>query len=226
MHSKKYKELASKIDKTKSYSIDEAIKLVKETSQTKFDASLEVHLRLGIDTKKGEQAVRGSVALPHGTGKSKRIAVFSDDGQAAKEAGADIVGSENLIKEIKASGKVDFDVALATPKMMKNLVGVAKILGPKGLMPSPKAGTIVDDQAIPKAIEEIKKGKVNFKNDDTGNIHQMIGKISWDDKKLSENCGAFVEAVKKAKPAAAKGIFIKGVFLTSTMGPAVRVEVK
>lgn len=216
--------MAAKIDKAKSYSIDEAIKLVKETSQTKFDASFEVHIHLGIDTKKGEQAVRGSVALPHGTGKSKRIAVFSENEKAAKEAGADVVGNVNLIKDIKSSGKVDFDLAIATPTMMKKLAGAAKILGPKGLMPSPKAGTVVDDKAMPKAIEEIKKGKVNFKNDDTGNIHQMIGKISWDDKKLSENCGAFVEAVKKAKPAAAKGIFIKGVFLTSTMGPAVRVS--
>src|SRR3989338_3165229 len=224
MHSKKYKEMAAKIDKAKSYSIDEAIKLVKETCQTKFDASFEVHIHLGIDTKKGEQAVRGSVALPHGTGKSKRIAVFSENEKAAKEAGADVVGNVNLIKDIKSSGKVDFDLAIATPTMMKKLAGAAKILGPKGLMPSPKAGTVVDDKAMPKAIEEIKKGKVNFKNDDTGNIHQMIGKISWDDKKLSENCGAFVEAVKKAKPAAAKGIFIKGVFLTSTMGPAVRVS--
>ncbi|OGG87196.1 50S ribosomal protein L1 [Candidatus Kuenenbacteria bacterium RIFCSPHIGHO2_02_FULL_39_13] len=224
MHSKKYKEMAAKIDKAKSYSIDEAIKLVKETSQTKFDASFEVHIHLGIDTKKGEQAVRGSVALPHGTGKSKRIAVFSENEKAAKEAGADVVGNVNLIKDIKSSGKVDFDLAIATPTMMKKLAGAAKILGPKGLMPSPKAGTVVDDKAMPKAIEEIKKGKVNFKNDDTGNIHQMIGKISWDDKKLSENCGAFVEAVKKAKPAAAKGIFIKGVFLTRTMGPAVRVS--
>jgi len=226
MHSKKYKELASKIDKTKSYSIDEAFKLVKETSRTKFDASLEVHLRLGIDTKKGEQAVRGSAALPHGSGKIKRIAVFTDDTNAAKEAGADIVGNENLIKEIKSSGKVDFDVALATPKMMKNLVGVAKILGPKGLMPSPKAGTVVDDKAMPKAIEEIKKGKVNFKNDDTGNIHQLLGKISWDDGKLKENFEVFVDSVNKAKPAGVKGVFIKAIYLTSTMGPAVRVEVK
>lgn len=223
MRSKKYKEAAAKIDREMSYSIDEALKLVKETSQTKFDGSLEVHMRLGIDPKKGEQMVRGNIVLPNGTGKTKRIAVFAEDEKDAK--GADVVGSEDVIKKIKSSGKVDFDIALATPSMMKNLAGAAKILGPKGLMPSPKAGTVVDAKEMPNAIDEIKKGKVNFRNDDTGNIHQMLGKISWDDKKLTENYGKFVEAVTKSKPATLKGSFIKGIYLTSSMGPSVKVNI-
>jgi large subunit ribosomal protein L1 len=224
MRSKRYKEIVSKIDKKKDYSIDEAIKLVKETSNIKFDSSVEVHLRLGIDPKKGEQTVRGNVLLPHGIGKSKRIAVFSEDEKTAKDAGADLVGGENLIKEIKSKGKIDFDLALATPSMMKNLAGAAKILGPKGLMPSPKAGTVVAGKDLAQAIKEIKKGKVNFKNDDTGNIHQIIGKASWPESKLKENLEVFIDEVKKAKPAAAKGIFIRTVYLTSTMGPAVKVS--
>ena len=225
MRSKRYKMLASKIDKTKKYAIDEAIKLVKETSQTKFDSSVEVHLRLEIDSKKGEQAVRGNVTLPHGTGKTKRVAVFSENEKGAKASGADVVGSEELIKKIKTSGKIDFDLALATPGMMKNLVGAAKVLGPKGLMPSPKAGTVVEDDKMAKAVDEIKKGKVNFRNDETGNIHQLIGKVSWEDEKLSDNFEVFIEAVDKVKPSAVKGVFIKSIYLTSTMGPGIKASV-
>ena len=225
MRSKRYKGLASKVDKTKEYELDEAIKLVKETSQTKFDSSVEVHVRLGIDPKKGEQAVRGSVTLPHGTGKTKRVAVFSEDEKNAKTAGADLVGSIEMIKKIKTSGKVDFDIALATPEMMKNLAGAAKVLGPKGLMPSPKAGTVVDDKQMAKAVEEIKKGKVNFRNDDSGNLHQLLGKVSWEDNKIKENIEVLIEAIKKAKPAALKGMYIKSVHLTSTMGPGVKLSV-
>ena len=225
MRSRKYKELASKIDKTKVYPIDEAIKLVKETNKIKFDGSFEVHIHLGIDPKKGEQMVRGNVVLPHGTGKIKRIAIFAENEKAAKALGVDIIGNEELIKKIKSSGKVEFDIALATPSMMKNLAGAAKVLGPKGLMPSPKAGTVVDIKEMPKAIEEIKKGRVNFRNDDTGNIHQLLGKVSWDDKNLKENYEKFIEAVQKAKPSAVKGIFVIAVYLASTMGPSVRVEV-
>ncbi len=163
--------------------IDEAIKKVKESAKAKFDESVEVHVCLGIDAKKGEQVVRGNITLPHGAGKTKKVQVFTED-----------VVSQELIKKIKASGKVDFDIALATPGAMKNLAGAAKVLGPKGLMPSPKAGTVVQAKAIDKTVEEIKKGKINFKNDDTGNIHQLIGKVSWDEKKLKENYEKFIDS--------------------------------
>ncbi|MFH1890184.1 MAG: 50S ribosomal protein L1 [Candidatus Kuenenbacteria bacterium] len=222
--SKRYKSLAAKIDKNKTYTIDEAVKLVKETSQVKFDATVEAHIKLGIDTKKGEQSVRGSVILPYGSGKTKRVVVFSKDEKIAKNAGADIIGNEDLIKEIKASGKIDFDIAIAAPEMMKNLSGIAKILGPRGLMPSPKAGTVVADKEIAKAVEEVKKGKVSFKNDDGGNLHQAIGKASWENNKLKENFEKLIEAVEKSKPAGMKGEFVKGIHLTSSMGPAVKIE--
>ncbi len=222
--SKRYKELASKVDKKKEYSLDEAIKLVKETSQTKFDSSVEVHIRLGIDPKKGEQMVRSSAILPHGTGKTKKVAVFCENEKAAQ--GADIVGDEEMIKKIISSGKVDFDVAIAVPSMMKKLAAAAKVLGPKGLMPSPKAGTVVAEDKLAQVIEEIKRGKVNFRNDDTGNVHQIIGKASWEEAKLKENFEAFIEAVAKARPAATKGSYIKSVYLASTMGPSVKVEYK
>ncbi len=222
MKSKKYKEAAAKIDKSKAYSIDEAIKLVKDTSITTFDASVEVHIRLGIDPKKGEQAVRSNVILPHGTGKTKKVAVFCENEKAAK--GADIIGNEDTIKKIISSGKIDFDVAIATPEMMKKLAGAAKILGPRGLMPSPKAGTVVAEKDLSQAIDEIKKGKVNFKNDDTANVHQSLGKVSWDDKKIKENYEAFIDAVVKAKPTAAKGIYVKSINLASSMGPSVKIN--
>ncbi len=226
MHSKKYKNALLKIDKQKQYSLAEAIDLVKQTAKTKFDGSVEVHLNLGIDTKKGEQSVRGSVILPHGTGKIKKVAVFATDEKQAKEAGADVIGSEELIKNIVSTGKIDFDVAIATPEMMKKLAGAAKVLGPRGLMPSPKAGTLVDGDKLKQTVEEIKKGKVAFKNDESGNLHQIIGKISWESQKIKENFNVFLDAVKQAEPAGLKGYFIKSLHLTSTMGPAVKVEVE
>jgi len=224
--SKRYQSLAAKIDRKKIYKIDEAISLVKATSNTKFDAAIEVHMRLGIDPKKGEQSVRSFVVLPHGTGKTKKIAVFSADEKSLQQSGADIVGNENLIKEIKTTGKITFDIAISTPSMMKNLSGIAKILGPKGLMPSPKAGTVVLDKDILKTIAEIRKGKVNFKNDDTANLHQIIGKASWQDTQLKENYFELLEAVSRAKPATSKGEFIRAIYLTSSMGPAIKVEIK
>ena len=214
-HSKRYLEMAGKVDKAKAYSLEEAVKIVKETAKTKFDSSVEVHVHLGIDTQKGEQAVRGVAALPHGTGKTKKVAVFIRNEKIAKDAGADLVGADELIKQIKTTEKIDFDVALATPEMMKDMAPIAKVLGPKGLMPAPKSGTVVPEAEIAKAIEEIKKGKVNFRNDDTGNIHQIIGKASWDENKLLENLKVFIEALQKAKPAAVKGIFIVNATLTS-----------
>lgn len=222
---KRYLESVKLIDKNKVYSPGEAVELAKKTSNTRFDASIEVHCRLGIDPKKGDQQVRSVVIMPHSVGKTKKIAAFVSDKDAktAKEAGADLVGGEDLIAEIKKTGKIDFDIAIATPEMMKNLSQVAKILGPKGLMPSPKNETVTTN--IAKTISEIKKGKITFKNDDTANIHQAIGKVSLETKKLLENFEAFIAALKKTKPTSSKGIFIKGVVICSTMGPGIKVQV-
>lgn len=222
---KRYKEALAQIDPKKTYSPEEALTLVKKTSGVKFDASVEVHYRLGIDPKKGEQQVRGVVTLPHGSGKSKRVAVFAegDKQEEAKKAGADVVGGKELIKEIKGSEKIDFDVAIATPDMMKELAGIAKILGPKGLMPSPKNETVTVD--IAKTVVALKGGRVTFKNDDTGNVHQIIGKVSWDALRLAENFKAFYEAVRRAKPPTSKGTYFFSVTLTSSMGPGIRVAV-
>jgi large subunit ribosomal protein L1 len=222
--SKRYLELSKKIDKNKLYPIDQAIKLTKETATTKFDSSVEVHVRLGINTKKTEQQVRGTVTLPFGTGKTKKIAAFvtpEKEGEA-KEAGADVCGGQELIDQIKATGKIDFDIALATPDLMPKLAIIAKILGPRGLMPSPKNETITTN--LKKTIADLKKGKVNFKSDDTGNIHQIIGKASFDDKKLLENYATFIEALRKAKPATAKGNYIQNIYLSSSMGPGIKIQ--
>lgn len=223
--SKRFQEISKQVDPAKVYSLPEAIELVKKTSNVKFDSSIEVHLRLGIDTSKAEQIVRGTVVLPHGTGKTKKVAVFAEGDKAkeAREAGADTVGAAELIKEIKETGKINFDVAVATPDMMKDLAQIAKVLGPKGLMPSPKNETITSN--IRKTVEELKRGKVPFKNDDTANIHQLVGKCSWESEKLSDNVKAFIEAIRKAKPAGVKGVYIRTSVLCSTMGPAVKFQI-
>jgi len=199
---KRLKEAKAKIESDKVYEISEAIKLAKETSKVKFDASLEVHARLGIDPKKGDQIIRGAVVLPHGTGKAIKIAAFVADDKAkdAKAAGADVIGNEDLIAQIKKTSKTDFDIAVATPDMMPKLAAIAKILGQKGLMPNPKAGTIGPD--ITKIIEELKKGKVAYKNDAQANVHVLIGKLSFDDAKLQENFTTFLDSLKKSKPQA------------------------
>lgn len=218
-------EAVKLVDATKLYSPQEALELAKKTSTVKFDASIEVHCKLGIDPAKSDQAVRGTLTFPHGTGQTKRIAAFVDasNEKAAEEAGADIVGGENLINDIASSGKIDFDVAIATPAMMPKLAKVAKILGPKGLMPNPKSETVTSD--IKKTIAELKKGKVTFKNDDTGNVHQVIGKVSSETEKLLENFQALVEALRRAKPSSSKGVYLQSCTITSTMGPPVRVQV-
>ena len=212
-------------DKTKAYPIAEAMELAKKLSKTKFDASIEVHFRLGIDIKKGEQQVRIAVNLPHGTGKTVKVAAFVSPAKEkeAREAGADYVGSEELIAQIKKTEKTDFKVAVAEPVLMKNLGQIAKILGTRGLMPSPKNDTVTPDPA--KAIRELKKGKVNLKNDDTGNVHVAIGKISFDSQKLIENFQVLLEAVRKAKPSSSKGVYLKNVTICSTMGPGIRIAV-
>ena len=215
--------LKAKIDANKVYSLDEALQLVKDTSNVKFDAAVEVHARLGIDTKKSDQQVRTTVSLPHGTGKTKKVAAFvgTNDEAAAKAAGADFVYGEEDIKKIKDTGKIEFDIAVATPEMMPRLAPAAKILGPKGLMPNPKTETVGKDVA--KMIDELKKGKATFKTDDNGNVHQAIGKVSFSAEQLKANYIAFLDALKKAKPSSAKGTYLQAVYLTSSMGPSVKV---
>lgn len=222
-HSKRFNETAKLIDKQKIYSIEEGVDLIKKTANTKFDSSVEIHFRLGINTKKSDQSVRGNVVLPHGTGKTKKVAVVTspDKQKEAKAAGADIAGGDEMVEEIKKTSKTDFDILLATPDMMKKLAPVAKILGTRGLMPSPKNDTVVTN--IAKAIEEIKKGKISFKNDDTGNVHDIVGKVSFDSKKLIENIKFFIESVEKSKPSGLKGTYIKNIALSSAMGPSVKV---
>jgi large subunit ribosomal protein L1 len=211
-------------DKTKSYSINEALELVKKYATTKFEGSIEVHFKLGIDTKKGDQQIRAAVSLPHGTGKTVKVAAFVSADKIAdvKAAGADIAGGEELIEEIKKTEKTDFEVAIATPDMMRYLAPIAKILGTRGLMPSPKNETVTLDPVT--AVAQIKKGKISFKNDDTGNIHMGIGKTSFDNIKLAENFATVVDLVKKIKPAKAKGVYIKNITICSTMGPGVKVS--
>ncbi len=223
---KKYLKMSKLIDKNKMYTIEEALDLIKKNPIAKFDASIEAHICLGIDPQKGDQQVRGTVILPNSVSKQKKIAVFveSEKEKEAKTAGADIVGNEELIQKIKQTKKIDFEIAIATPNMMRLLAPIAKILGPKGLMPSPKNGTITTD--LSKTIKEFKQGKIAFKNDDAGNIHQIIGKISLDNKKILENYEVFLKALNKVKPASAKGIYIKNVYLCSTMGPSIKVEYK
>lgn len=223
-HSKRYHEAAKLVDKTKAYPLAEAIALVKQTATTKFDAGIEVHCSLGIDAGQSSQNVKGTVALPHGTGKSVRVAAFVPASleAAVKQAGATIVGGEELIKQIKQTEKTDFDVAVATPDMMRSLGQVAKILGTRGLMPSPKNETVTADPA--KAVAELQKGKIAFKNDASGQVHVLAGKASFDTAKLVENISAIIDAIKAAKPADAKGTFLKGVSVASSMGPGVKIE--
>lgn len=221
--SKRYQEDAKKVDKDKLYPLADAIKMAKNKT-TKFDGSIEVHVRLGIDSTKTEQQVRGSITLPHGTGKELKItAIVSDEKEAeAKEAGADLIGTEDMIEDIKKSGKVEGDIIVTTPDMMPKMAVIAKILGPKGLMPSPKNETITTN--LKKTIGELKKGKVTFKSDDTGNIHQVIGKTSFEENQLKENYKTLMEAIEKAKPAKIKGTYLSNVSIASSMGPGIKVE--
>jgi large subunit ribosomal protein L1 len=221
--SKRYKSNQEKIEQ-RPYILEEAIKLVKELATSKFDESIEVHLNLGIDPKKSEQVVKGTVDLPHGTGRSMKVAVFTESKEKeAKEAGADLVGGKELVAKIIRTKKTDFSAAIATPDFMQELAKAAKLLGPRGLMPSPKNSTVTDNVA--QAIKKLQAGQVNFRNDDSGNIHQVIGKISWDQNKLRENFNRFIAEVKKQKPKGAKGSFIKNVTLCSTMGAGVKITI-
>ncbi|MFH0840644.1 MAG: 50S ribosomal protein L1 [bacterium] len=211
------------LDKATIYPIQEAIQLVKKLSKTKFDASVEAHFKLGIDPRKGDQQIRAAISLPHGTGKSIKIAAFVTPGkeQVAKDAGADYVGGEDLIEQIRKTEKTDFQIAVAEPILMKDLAKIAKILGTRGLMPSPKNETVTPNPA--KAIEELKKGKISFKNDDTANVHVIIGKVSFTDEQLIENFKVIVSAIIKAKPAGSKGTYLKNISICSSMSPGVKV---
>lgn len=224
-HGKKYREAKGLIEEGKVYTPDEAVTLVKKIVSTKFDSSVEVHIHLGTDPKKADQIVRGSVVLPHGTGKSLRVAAFvaAANEKTAKEAGAALVGGEDLIKQIKQTEKTDFDVAVATPDMMPKLGVVARLLGQRGLMPNPKNETVTKD--IGKTVKELMGGKATYRSDESANLHQMIGKASWDAAKLTENLKTFLDAVKRSKPDGAKGTYIQTVTLTSSMGPGIRVSI-
>ena len=223
--SKRYTANLEKIEKNKLYTAEEAIKLVKETSNLKFDATIEVAMNLNLDVKKADQQLRGAVVLPAGTGKTKKILVLAkgDQAKAAEAAKADYVGDMDMITKIEKENWFDFDVIIATPEMMPMLGKIGKLLGPKGLMPNPKTGTVTTDVA--KAIEETKKGKVNYRTDSFGNVHGIIGKASFKEEDLMANLETFVETIKKAKPQAVKGIYIKNISITSTMGPGIKVTV-
>ncbi len=222
--SRKYTEALSKIEKGKLYSIEEATKLVKETSTSKFDGSVEIAVRLNLDVKKNDQQLRGAIVLPHGTGKTKKVLVLAkgDAAKAATEAGADYVGDVNLITKIDKENWLDFDVIIATPEMMPLLGRLGKVLGPKGLMPNPKTGTVTMDTK--KAVEDVKKGRVEYRTDSYANVHAIVGKVSFDDEKLIDNIKTFMDVIIKSKPQAAKGVYLKGVTLASTMGPGVKVD--
>ncbi len=223
MHSKRYQEIKKQVASGKKYSLAEAVDILKKNSKAKFNEGVEIHLNLGIDPKKGEQQIRGAVTLPHGTGKTRRIAAFTNAPEKAKAAGAIIAGGQELIDEIKKTEKTDFDVAVAETSIMKSLAQIAKILGTRGLMPSPKTGTVSDD--IEAAVKALVGGKVNFKNDDTGNLHQLVGRISFENKQLVENIQTFLDTVKKMKPSGIKGDYIRSVTLCTTMGPGIRIAI-
>jgi large subunit ribosomal protein L1 len=225
-HGKKYLEAAAKIDRDRNYEPKEAIALAKATSYAKFDSTVEIHIRLGVDPRHADQQVRDVVVLPHGLGKTVRVVVFAQgDGAAlAREAGADFVADDDEMLAKIQGGWTDFDVAIATPDMMGKVGRLGRVLGPRGLMPNPKAGTVVPAEDIPRVVNESKAGRVEFRVDKTANLHIPIGKVSFNEKQLYENLAALMEAVKKARPAASKGTFIKRVTLTTTMGPGIKLD--
>jgi large subunit ribosomal protein L1 len=224
-HGKNYNSAKEKIDANKAYALADAVKLVKEVAFTKFDSTVELHIRMGVDPRHADQQVRDVVVLPHGLGKTVKVLVFAE-GEAAKiaeEAGADYVADDEMINEIQ-KGWTDFDVAIATPDMMGKAGRLGRVLGPRGLMPNPKAGTVAPAERLAEAIEASKAGRVEFRVDRTANIHCPVGKISFDDGKLVENLTVLIDAINKARPAASKGTYLRKLTLTSTMGPAVRID--
>lgn len=223
-YGKKYVEASKNIDKSKFYDVKEAIKLAKESSVTSFDSSIEVAIKLNVDPKKADQQLRGSLVLPNGTGKTRKVLVIAkgDAAQAAKDAGADYVGDADMIEKIEKENWFDFDVIVATPEMMPILGKLGRVLGPKGLMPNPKTGTVTMNSA--KAVEDIKKGMVQYKTDSYGNIHSIIGKVSFDETKLLENINYIYKTIVKSKPQAVKGTFVENVSISTTMGPGIKID--
>ena len=221
---KKYVEAAAKVEKGKLYSVEEAVKLVKETSVAKFDETVELVLRLNLDTKKADQQLRGATVLPHGIGKTKRVLVLAKGEAAnqAKEAGADYVGDIDMIEKIEKENWFDFDTIIATPDMMPQLGKIGRVLGPRGLMPNPKTGTVTMDTK--RAVEDVKKGRVEYRTDSFGNVAVSIGKASFDEAKLADNLNAFVSLIIKTKPSVVKGTYIKTISISTTMGPGIRID--
>jgi large subunit ribosomal protein L1 len=224
---KKYQEAVKLVDRTKSYSLHEAVELAKEAAYTRFDETLELHLRMNLDPRNAEQQVRGTTTLPHGLGKKIRILVFAqvEAVRAAEEAGADYVGSEDMVKQIE-EGWLDFDVTIATPDMMGKISKLGKLLGRRGLMPNPKLGTVVPPADLPRVIKEVGQGRAEFRLDRTGNIHMGLGKVSFETDKLVDNLSTAIEAIIKAKPSGAKGQYIKRATIATSMGPGIRLDLR
>ena len=222
---KKYLEALNKVDKSKLYTLDEAVKLVKETSVSKFDSSVEIAVRLNLDTRKSDQQLRGAIVLPSGTGKEKKVLVIAkgDNAKLAREAGADFVGDTDMLEKIEKENWLDFDVMIATPDMMPLLGKLGKVLGPKGLMPNPKTGTVTTD--VKKAVNDVKKGRVEYKTDSYGNVHAVVGKVSFTEDQLKENIKAFMNIIIKSKPSVVKGVYVKNISLSTTMGPGIKLDV-
>ena len=222
--SKKYTAASNLVEKNKLYTKEEAVALLKKTATTKFDSSVEIAMRLNLDTKKADQQLRGALVLPNGTGKTKKVLVIAkgDAAKAATEAGADYVGDMDMLEKIEKENWFDFDVMIATPDMMPSLGKIGKILGPKGLMPNPKTGTVTTDTK--KAVTEVKKGRVEYRTDSYGNVHALVGKVSFDDKKLIENIDAFVSLMLKSKPSTVKGKYVKNISVSTTMGPGIKLD--
>ena len=221
---RKYTEACTKVDKTKLYPNEEAVKLVKETSITKFDSSVEIAIKLNLDTKKADQQLRGAFVLPNGSGKTKKVLVIAKNAFAdqARAAGADYVGDVDMLEKIEKENWFDFDTLIATPDMMPQLGKLGKVLGPKGLMPNPKTGTVTTD--VKKAVEDVKSGRIEYRTDSFGNIHAIIGKVSFDEEKLLQNLNAFVAMIAKTKPSVIKGTYIQNISISSTMGPGIKIN--
>lgn len=222
--SKKYVEASKEVEKNKAYSLEEAVALAKKTATTKFDSSVELAMRLNLDTRKAEQQLRGATVLPNGIGKTKTVLVIAkgENAKLAKEAGADFVGDADMLEKIEKENWFGFDTMIATPDMMPALGKLGRVLGPKGLMPNPKTGTVTTD--VKKAVEEVKKGRVEYRTDSYGNVHVLVGKVSFDDEKLIENIKSFVSIIVKSKPSVVKGAYIKNIALSTTMGPGIKVD--
>ena len=221
---RKYEEACKKVDKTKLYTKEEAVKLVKETSTTKFDSSVEVAIKLNLDTKKADQQLRGAFVLPNGSGKTKKVLVIAKNAFAdqAREAGADYVGDADMLEKIEKENWFGFDTLIATPDMMPALGKLGKVLGPKGLMPNPKTGTVTTD--VKKAVQDVKSGRIEYRTDSFGNIHALVGKVSFDEDKLLQNLNAFVAMIAKTKPSVVKGTYIQNISISSTMGPGIKIS--